>query len=471
MVKITDLNLQALQPLLTPLLAPRQLASLTINGTGAVAVASSTSATLKLDTDLARLQFTDPALNSPLPPQDLKLQVEAAQLRPRQYEVRRLALAFPHTAKATNLIQMEAKLDLAASNPTPSQCSISAASLDLGPLYDALRTRLAPSQSPVAPLPTATETGTEPNARPLPIQSLTAEVQIGTLYLHDLAASNVVATAKLHQGLLKLDPFSLILNGAPVTAAAAWDVGRPNGAYEASLKAEGLPLLPLTSSFTTNATARLRGNLHAALQLKGAGTTGASLQKNLTGEFDLGSTNLNLAVANVRNPLLKTVVNVILSIPDLVRRPDTVLGSLLDTLKSSGGKTSGGWVNELTQAPIDTIQLRAVAGAGRIDVQRGFVQSAAFQAEARGPITLAPVLTNSTLQLPVAVFLRQPLAAKAGLAPASASNTNAYARLPDFLAVKGTVGDPKTEINKTALAALTLKAGANLLDLLKPKSP
>ena len=50
------------------------------------------------------------------------------------------------------------------------------------------------------------------------------------------------------------------------------------------------------------------GTFTADAAIKGAGTTGASLQKNLSGQFNFGSTNLNLAVANIKNPLLRAVI-------------------------------------------------------------------------------------------------------------------------------------------------------------------
>ena len=44
----------------------------------------------------------------------------------------------------------------------------------------------------------------------------------------------------------------------------------------------------------------------------------ASLQKNLTGQFTVGATNLNLSVADVHSAILKTLINVIATIPQLV---------------------------------------------------------------------------------------------------------------------------------------------------------
>jgi hypothetical protein len=85
------------------------------------------------------------------------------------------------------------------------------------------------------------------------------------------------------------------------------------------------------------------------------------------------------------------------------------------------------------------------------------VRSAAFEAEAHGNIRLAPKLTNSTIEIPVAISLSRPIAEKINLVPPNTPTNAAYARLPDFLTMKGTLGAPKEDINKVALAGVTLK--------------
>jgi hypothetical protein len=90
------------------------------------------------------------------------------------------------------------------------------------------------------------------------------------------------------------------------------------------------------------------------------------------------------------------------------------------------------------------------------------VQSTAFQVEARGGVTLASVLTNSAIQIPVKVSLRQSLADKVGLVPAGTPTNATYVRLPDFVTMKGTVGQPKADINYLALTAVAAKASAGI---------
>ena len=64
----------------------------------------------------------------------------------------------------------------------------------------------------------------------------------------------------------------------------------------------------------------------------------SQVQKNLTGQFNFATTNMNLSIANVRSPLINSVINVIVGIPDLIRNPAAAIGNLLGGL--TGMKTA-----------------------------------------------------------------------------------------------------------------------------------
>ena len=90
------------------------------------------------------------------------------------------------------------------------------------------------------------------------------------------------------------------------------------------------------------------------------------------------------------------------------------------------------------------------------------MRGGAFQALATGEILLAPVLTNSTIDIPVKVALGRKLAGQAGLVTAAVPTNALYVALPDFLSLKGTLGDPKAHLDKMALVALAAKAGGGV---------
>jgi hypothetical protein len=199
--------------------------------------------------------------------------------------------------------------------------------------------------------------------------------------------------------------------------------------------------------------------LTADAKISGTGTTGPSLQKTLAGQFNVDSTNLNLSIVNIKSRLLKLIVNTVALVPDLIHDP---LGAATILLGETVGSGKGGLADELQRAPINSIVARGTAGSGKIDLQQAVVQSAAFRADSKGTITLAPILTNSAVHLPITVSLSQPIVQRFGIG--SADTNAAYAALPDFLLVTGTVGNPKPDRKKLlALGGSVLQGIAGAL--------
>ncbi len=192
------------------------------------------------------------------------------------------------------------------------------------------------------------------------------------------------------------------LNGAPVSATADVDLSVPGYKYNLNVNADQVPLAPLVNTFAPDRQGQLGGTLTAHAQIAGAGVTGMDLKQNLAGQFEVDATNLNLSVVNVRSPILKTLINVVATVPQLLSNPETAVLSLLTR---ATGLSKGGLMNQLQQSPIETITVQGGAGDGRINLQLAVVQSAAFEADATGTIALAPVLTNSTINIPVTILL------------------------------------------------------------------
>ena len=101
-------------------------------------------------------------------------------------------------------------------------------------------------------------------------------------------------------------------------------------------------------------------------------------------------------------------------------------------------------------------------GAGKIDVKHFTVLSDAFQADSRGAIPIAEVLTNSPVNMPVNFSLRRSLAQKSNLLPADVSPDAAYVKLPSFVKLTGTLGELKTQIDTRMIAGLLAKSVAGI---------
>ena len=243
-----------------------------------------------------------------------------------------------------------------------------------------------------------------------------------------------------------------------MNANADLDLGIPGYKYDVSFNTKAVPLAPLVNSFDPEQKGRLGGTFTAQGKASGTGITGASLQKSLSGQFDLNSTNLNLSVVNVKARWLKALINVVAAVPELLRNPESAIGTLAKSVTGLGG---GGLMDELKRSPIDAITAHGAIGSGRVDLQAASVQSPAFRADAKGTITLAPVLTNSTLAVPVSISLAQAVAERVGLA--AAGTAGGYAKIPDFYTMKGTIGDPKNDYNKPVLLGIAAKGIASAL--------
>ncbi len=373
-------------------------------------------------------------------------------------------LALTPTGRAKNELQLDGNVDASDASAIGGNLKLTAESLDLTSYYELLSgdsARVA-GRPPAATVPPASaDADKEPDAIKLPVKGFTFDMKIGQLFLREVEIANWQTTVLLEGGHVLLKPCQLPLNQAPVAATADLDIGVPGYKYDVTFNAGAIPLAPLVNSFDPDRKGEFAGTTSADMQLKGAGITGASLQKNLTGRFNVSATNMSLSITNVRSPLLNAVLGVVIGIPDLIRNPTAAIGSVVNRIKG-GGANKGGGGNALTAEPIDVISLNAKAGDGRVELQRAEVRSKAFQALAAGELTLAPELTNSAIQIPVKIALGSALAGKLGLAGTGSPTNSAYVPLPDFLTMKGTVGNPKTDIDKLALLTLAAKTGGGL---------
>ena len=460
---LSDFNENGLRPFLEPLLADKKLVSIFLNGNAAVQYEPGGSSSVKADLQVTNLVVNDPKLQFPKTPLAAGLKVDVA-MRKQAADIRQFQISLTPSQRAQNRVQLQGNVDFSETNAIQGQLKLAADSLDLTRYYDLFAGgpktggKTVPATPSANPVPAAANQ--EPPPKNLPLQNFTVSADIGQLYLHEIAITNFQTTVKVDGGHVRVKPFQLALNGAPVDASVDLDLGLPGYKYNLAFDAGQVPLAPLVDTFAPDRQGQLGGTLTAQAQITGAGTTGANLKQNLAGQFEVDATNLNLSVINIRSPLLKTLINVVATIPQLLSNPETAIVSLLGRVTGQG---SGGLMNQLQQSPIQTITAQGRAGNGQINLQSAFVQSAAFEADASGAITLAPVLTNSTINIPITVSLSRSIAGQLNLAAANTSTAGAYVTLPQFLTMTRTLGNPKADINKLALASITVRSLGNSL--------
>lgn len=440
-VKISDLNQNALRPFLDPSLGAQKLGSVSISANVSASLDGKGGSTVKGNLGLTNLVLRDPVKLTNSPPLSLGFRVDAS-FSNQVADVRQLEVDLAPTARASNQITLSGRVDLSHSNAVQGQLKLASPALDLTQYYDtfAAKSEAAKSNaataaaSPATTSAPAAATAGEPAAIKLPLQDFTFTADLGRVYLREIAITNFQLTTRLDPAHVILKPFQMNLNGAPVTATADVDLSTPGYKYEVAFSAQKVPLAPFADTFSPDYSGRASGNLFASAQVKGAGITGPNLKKNLSGQVDVLLTNaaVDLGAGKRAQFFMNYLINPIFIALRLPSVSHAVLGLAAVDAKVAGGN-------------VDLSQFRAMA--------------AEFTVRSQGTLTLANVLTNSTINdLPVILALPPAAAKKAGLATANAGQSADYVDLGKVATVGGTFGDPKLKIDYSAIALLTGKA-------------
>ena len=471
--RLDNFNQNGLRPFLEPMLGGRRLVSISLNGAASGSYANNGATSIKADLQVTNLVAA--ATNASAMPEPLEARFQAdAGVSGNVADVRQCQITLTPTERGKNQLDLDGRVDFSQATAIRGNLQLAAESLDLTHYYNlmsggtnvpATATAGTAPQKP-APSPAPAQPEQEPAAVQLPFQDFTLGAKIGRIVLDEVDITNLQCSVLLASNKVAITPCQLGLNGAPVNADVKLDLGVPGYIYNVAFNADQIPLAPLVNSFAPDRKGQIGGTLSAHAKIQGAGITGANLQKNLNGNFDLGTTNLNLLVLNIDNlpapkfmrTLIKLVVNVVGTVPELIRNPGSAATSLLGSVTGKGGLTA-----ELQKTPINIIAASGTAGGGKVEIKQATIQSPAFEAVAQGDVTLAPVLTNSPVNIPVVVSLSRNLAQNLSLTSSETSASAEYVPLPQFLTITGTVGDPRTKINPLALAGTTIKSAGKLI--------
>lgn len=459
--KVVNLNESALAPFLDPSLRPNRLRSVSVDGGGSVKFSAGMDAEVASDIRITRLVAEDPAGRLPKTPLELGLNLEAAR-KSGVLELGGLKLDLGKTTNAANQLRIAGRIDPAPTNATPSRISIRSDGLDLTPLYAIFAGSGTATNAPAPAARKAPAAAAQPPVEPapvaLPFRRFDLDLDIQRVLLGEIDLRGWKAALAIEDGTVSLNPFKLTLNGAPVDLRAKADLSVPGYRYDLGLKLDSVPLEPIVNTFQPARRGLVHGTVVADSAIRGAGITGASLARNLDGKVAFAATNLNLSLENVTSSWLKPIVSVVTSIPALIKNPTGQLGNLLGR---AIGRTAAGndpWAEELQAKPIDFVTVDVALGGGGAQIRTATVQSAAFRADASGGVRFAPVLDDSPVDVPVLVALQRQLAEKAVLLDASVPADAAYAPLPRFVTLKGTVGAVQADINYTVVGAMSAKA-------------
>lgn len=458
--KTIDFNERAIGPFVAAALAPKNLVSVSLDVNGKVSLLKGGDISLQTDLGVSKLVVNDPTGSVPNTPFALGLTLDVAQ-RGSAIDLKNLRLDLGKTALAPNQLVLKGTVDL-ATNAAPSALSIQSDGLDLTPLYNLLadptKTNATSAPADVVSKPTAASAeSVEPAPITLPLRQLSVDVNIAKILLREIEIADWKARISLKDSVIAIDPLSLKINGAPITAKVTANVGVPGYRYDTQLRIDRLSLEPFVNSFAPERKGQTHGTLLVNANIRGAGVTGASLSSNLNGSFAFTATNLNLKLADTKTPLIRTIINVVTALPKLIQNPAAQVGGWIGQLTGGAPAKTGSWVDDLQMEPLDVIDLSTDIGNGAFTLKTARVQSAALRIDARGGLRFAPVITNSTMNIPISIALSRKISEKAMLLDDATPADAAYAPLPEFLTMKGTLGNPSPSIDKLALASMGAK--------------
>jgi hypothetical protein len=432
--KLTDFKENDLRPILQPSLGDKKLVSVSLTTTTTADFNANGDATIKADAQLANLVVHDPKNQLPATPLEMRLAIDAGAIK-KVATIRQCQLTLTPTARAKNELRLTGTVDYSNTNAITGSLRLAADALDATAYYDLLakpeQTGETPPPATPAPAPQSATEEKEPEPVSLPVQNFTCEVAIGRLYLREVDIANFQTTAKLDGGHIVLKPCQLTLNGAPVNATVDLDLGVLGYKYDIVAKADKVPLVPLVNSFSPTYRDKANGDLSADIQIKGAGITGRSLQKSLSGQITLSLTNANIQVVGPKVKNILTPIALVLGAPELI------------------------------SSPLDSVSAAIQLGNGKIETRQFNAHSEALLAESQGTIPIADVLMDSPLSQPVEVSLPRALATRLRFGNVPANTP--YMKLPTFVHLGGTIGDPTAKTDKAVIVGLTASGIAGAL--------
>lgn len=435
--KLIDLNQHALKSFVAAALGDKQLESVTINATTVAKLDGPDDRTVKAELHVANLVVNDPSGAVPKTPLAMDAIADVTQAK-GVLDLRQVQLTLTKTERAPNSLNVEGRLDLSKSNAWTGNVKVTSEGLDVTPYYEIFAGRQAeqPKDSKPAPAPIPrqqeTKPATEPEPMNLPFKQLAADVNIAKFFLREIAISNLVTKTTLENGRASVNPMSLTLNGAPVNLTALVNLAVAGYEYDVNAKLDGVPAEPIANTFAPERHGQFKGAMHAVADIKGAGITGPSLQKNLAGRIGFTLTNAQVQISKNEwfQRVLKPVATV-LTVP------------------------------ELADSPLNWIDARAGIGNGTVTLTNATVESPLLRAGlVTGTMTLKDELTNSTFNsIPVRIELRRSMVQKVKFLETVGTPSGDYLALPHFYTLGGTLGVPDPHIDYAAVAKWGLTQG------------
>jgi AsmA family/AsmA-like C-terminal region len=426
-IRSVNLNEKAIGPFVALALAPKRLESVSLDWNGKLGIDLAGQSSVKSSLRITRLLVTDPEGVLPRTPLALGIELDGLH-RGQTVTVNKLVLDLGSTPRASNRIEATALVDLSPQKAEPSRVKITSDGIDLDPIYDLLmggRTTAGKESPKTTPATLREPSSTLGKPIQLPIQRLGFESEIARVHFREIAVTNWVTKVSTEGSRIQVQPLSLTLNGAPVSAAAKVDLGVQGYQYETTGSLDRIPVAPAVHSFVDRSLMEAEGTMSAKWSITGSGVAVPELRKTLKGSGQFLGTNLNYRVTAAQNPLIETLV---MALSGALRIPN------------------------LSRMPVDVVSASAEVDQGVVQIRSFEVGNATYLASGRGRIELQDVLDDSRYDIPISVSVPDEL-------------TKKREALPDFLTIRGTVGNPKADIDPAGVALALTRLPGPLGDL------
>lgn len=430
-VDIIELNEVLLQPILKPFLADGILQKGLVKLSMKADMPSTGNTEVSGQVSMEQIQFlaNDTETEAHAPGlYDLKADWDMA-ITESTVQIRKGLLEMAPTYRATNQVDISGTIPLNTLSSEDNVLMVKSSSLDITPWFDRIFGQPSTVETTEEIPPVESEEPTkEPEPVQLPIDRFIANLDFERFYLRDIVIRNWNTRFEIRENRIKVDPFTLNLNNAPLAFNLNLDLNEPGYIYDTMVKADGVPLAPFANSFAPLLKDRMNGQIHLNTALTGRGITGMNLREHLKGQSSMTLTNASITLVG---PMAR---NFILPIATLLRQP------------------------ALLKPPLHYANSRINFGTGSFDIQEFLVQSPAFEASVAGQIRIADNIMQSNLDLPIRFAVRKTFLES----KPTEGDTIPYTTLPSFATLQGSLGDISLKTDKLAISGLVLQSAFDI---------
>ncbi len=345
-------------------------------------------------------------------------------------ELASAGITLPKSARAENRLTVSGKLTAPAGGNTTGSLKLASNELDLTALSKLLPAASAAESTPKAESDFAANLASLPGR--LSGLALELQVELAKAFWEELTITKAHILGKTSGEVIDLHKVEFELNGLPVIGKMRIDKSTPKPLYALEVNMKELPAQPLVDTFDPDAKGTLAGKLTLLTKLNSSGTTEAEFWKNLGGSAELKFAEGDLRLLSDTTKILLSPVAILLRLPQLLN------------------------------SPIDSMHVTLKIADRVVQVEKCEVRGTVFKATTRGEVPLGKTFSDSRLDLPVEFSLKRDLADKAGLIPGGTPLSAKFVKLPDFVTIRGSIGQPKTKTNKLALLAIFGQSAVSL---------